>query len=512
MMKLKNILKNTEILETNKNLDCNLEYNGISYDSRQIKENFIFVAIKGYVTDGHKYIEVAKKNGAKLVIVEDFVDIDILQIKVKNTRITLADIAKNFYNDPTKDINVVGITATNGKTTTSFMVKKIFDDAKLNSGIIGTVFTKYDDVFIPSVLTTPESLELQKYFNDMKNKNINYVVMEVSSSAQELYRAKNIDFDIVTFNNFSREHIDQHGSYENYYKFKSKLIREAKSSAIAILNSDFEKIIALKDETNANVLTFSLKNLESDFGIENLDLSTGLATFDFLINRDIEISNLKLKKNKFKIELGSVGYSSVMNSVVAIIITLCMKIDIETIKKALKAFKGVERRFELIYDEKYKILDDHFANEKNIDSTMQTLEKMKYKNLHILYAIRGNRGVELNREVAQKIADYAKILKPKTILATKSIDKVSKKDKVSNDELNIFNKTMNENKMYVEVIDTLEEGVNKILANAKEDDIVLLAGCQGMDKGALFVKKNLLENNLVKDVEGFCIRIDSRIC
>ena len=511
-MKLGKILNNVSIIEANFEINKEEDINSIAFHTDDVAKGGIFVAIKGYVTDGHKFIKKAKELGAKIAIVEDFSDEDIRQIKVENSRIALADMARNFYEDPTKKMNVVGITATNGKTTTAFMLDSILKEDGRKTGIIGTVLTRYDDVKIPSVLTTPESLTLQSYFRDMLDKNISDVTMEVSSSAQELFRNKNIDFDIVTFNNLGREHIDQHGSFENYFRFKSRLIRHAKEDAIAILNADDEKIYSLKDKTKAHVLTFSLENLESDFGIENLDLSSGKGKFTFKINRDLNIKDRIIKKSDFDIDLGSVGYSSVMNSLVAIIVSLVLGIEKETIKKALKDFKGVERRFELIFDEEFKILDDHFANEKNIDATMETLKEMDYENLNILYAIRGKRGVEVNREITERLVKWIKILKPKSLSATLSKDTVKEKDRVTDEELKVFKDILEKNNIRCKIYDSLEEAINKSIDLMEKDDVLLLAGCQGMDKGAGFVKDKLLRENMVKDIDGFSHRIDMRIC
>lgn len=511
-MKLGKILNNVSIIEANFEINKEEDINSIAFHTDDVAKGGIFVAIKGYVTDGHKFIKKAKELGAKIAIVEDFSDEDIRQIKVENSRIALADMARNFYEDPTKKMNVVGITATNGKTTTAFMLDSILKEDGRKTGIIGTVLTRYDDVKIPSVLTTPESLTLQSYFRDMLDKNISDVTMEVSSSAQELFRNKNIDFDIVTFNNLGREHIDQHGSFENYFRFKSRLIRHAKEDAIAILNADDEKIYSLKDKTKAHVFTFSLENNESDFGIENLDLSSGKGKFTFKINRDLNIKDRIIKKSDFDIDLGSVGYSSVMNSLVAIIVSLVLGIEKETIKKALKDFKGVERRFELIFDEEFKILDDHFANEKNIDATMETLKEMDYENLNILYAIRGKRGVEVNREITERLVKWIKILKPKSLSATLSKDTVKEKDRVTDEELKVFKDILEKNNIRCKIYDSLEEAINKSIDLMEKDDVLLLAGCQGMDKGAGFVKDKLLRENMVKDIDGFSHRIDMRIC
>lgn len=511
-MKLGKILNNVDIIDANFEMDKEEDIKNIAFHTDDVERGGIFVAIKGYITDGHKFISKAKELGAEIAFVEDYSKEDIKQIRVENSRIALADIAKNFYEDPSKEMNVIGITATNGKTTTAFMVDSILEEDKRKTGIIGTVLTRYDDVIIPSVLTTPESLTLQSYFRDMREKNVTDVTMEVSSSAQELYRNKNIDFDIVTFNNLGREHIDQHGSFENYFRFKSRLIRHAKEDAIAILNADDEKIYSLKDKTKAQVLSFSLENNGADFGIENLDLSSGKGKFTFKINRDLKVKDKLIEKQEFDIELGSVGYSSVMNSIVSIIIALCLGIEKETIKKALKDFKGVERRFELIFDEKFKILDDHFANEKNIDATMETLKEMDYKNLNILYAIRGKRGVEVNREITERLVKWIKILKPKSLTATLSKDTVKEKDRVTDDELKVFKDILEKNNIKCKIYDNLEDSIYNSIDLLEADDVLLLAGCQGMDKGATFVKKKLLEENLVEDIEGFSHRIDKRIC
>lgn len=162
-MKLSDILNKESILDRNFKIDGEKEINRIAFHTDDVVEGSIFVAIKGYITDGHKFIKRAKELGAEIAIVEDFVDVDIKQIKVKNSRIALADMAANFYKDPSKEMNVIGITATNGKTTTAFMLDSILKEDKRETGMIGTVVTRYKDVKIPSVLTTPESLTLFFY-------------------------------------------------------------------------------------------------------------------------------------------------------------------------------------------------------------------------------------------------------------------------------------------------------------------------------------------------------------
>ena len=502
-MKLKTLLEDLEILEIKGNLDIEKEIQKIEYNSKNVSENDIFVAIRGYKTDGHIYIKSAKKQGCYACIVEDFVDVDVAQIKVKNSRAALSKVSHNYYGKPSEDLDIIGITATNGKTTTSFMLKKIYEEAGLKVGIIGTVYVKIDDFMIPSYLTTPESLDLQKYLSIFRERKADKVIMEVSSAALELDRAKDVDYNIVSFGNLSKEHMEQHGSYEAYKREKSKLITEAKEHQIAVLNFDNPEIKELASKTKAKVFSFSLDDSLENFSMKNLDLSTGRGKFDFIINRDIETKSGILKKGEFHVELNTAGFSSVMNSMVAISISLLDGIDIVTIQRALRIFRGVERRFEIIFD--------HFANEVNIDVTLETLCKMKYNDIKFLYAIRGNRGVELNEENALKIIEWNNKLKLSEIYATLSRDTVTWKDEVSDEERDIFLKIMKENNIKVHLFDTLKEAVETVIDIAQKDDVVMFAGCQGMDKAGRIGLNYILEKNNSYDREEILFPLKDRI-
>lgn len=510
-MKLETLLKDLDVLEIKGKVNFEKEISKLEYNSKNISGDDIFVAIKGYKTDGHLYIKSAKEQGAYLCVVEDFVDDDIIQIKVENSRSALSKMASNFYNNPSNFLDVIGITATNGKTTTSFMLKKIYEQAGLKVGIIGTVFVKIDDFMIPSYLTTPESLDLQKYLSIFKDKGADKVIMEVSSAALELDRAKDVDYNIVSFHNLSKEHMEQHGSYEAYKREKSKLITNAKAHQIALLNFDNDEIKELANRTLAKVFSFSMENYDNTFSIENLDLSTGRGKFDFVINKDINVKGRLINKCSFPIELNTAGYSSVMNSMVAIGIALLDGIEISVIQEALKIFRGVERRFEIIFEDEFKIIDDHFANEVNIDVTLETLCKMKYNDIKFLYAIRGNRGVELNEENAKRIILWNDKLKLSRIVATLSKDTVSWKDEVSNEEREIFLKVMKENGIEVILFDTLKDAVEFTIDSAQKDDVVMFAGCQGMDKAGEIGLNYIIQKNPNLDKEKILEPLKERI-
>ncbi|MBV1819124.1 UDP-N-acetylmuramoyl-L-alanyl-D-glutamate--2,6-diaminopimelate ligase [Anaerosalibacter bizertensis] len=483
MIKLSELPKYIEVIKYLNEKEIDIE--GISYDSRRVKEGDLFVCIKGYKTDGHRYIPQAIENGAKAIIVEDIQDIfEIPQIQVKDSRKALSALSAIFYDYPSKDMKVIGITGTNGKTSTSFLANSILENHRLKTGLIGTIMVKYGDYLNPSILTTPESLDLQKYFYQMKKENVSHAIMEVSSSALELSRVADVDYDIVAFNNISREHIDVHGSFDEYFKVKSSLIKNVKENGWAVLNLDCPYSSSLINKTKGNVLTYGIKDKNGDLSIRDLDLSTGRGKFTVELSKSLIVGKTEYKPQNFRIELGVPGYHSIYNSLVAISIGLLCEVPISTIQEALSSFTGVERRFQFIYDEDFKIVDDHFANVGNIDVTMETLSLMDYSNIHLVYAIRGNRGVITNSENAETIAKWAKKLGIKGIIATKSISHVMEKDRVSNDEVRVFKEIMDREGITVYLYNELPHAIDHALTNVSSGDIILLAGCQGMDYGA----------------------------
>lgn len=507
-MLLKELVKELDIIDS-RNYQRDLDIEGIAYNSERVKSDFLYVAIKGYITDGHKYINSSINNGAIAVIVEDFSDsINIPQIKVSNSREALSALSNKFYNSPSEHMRLVGVTATNGKTTTTFMLNEIYEKADYTTGLIGSVMNKVGKRYVPAELTTPESLDLHRLFSLMEKEDIEKVPMEVSSSALELYRVNDVDFDIVSFNNFSREHIDQHGSFEKYWDAKSSLIKNAKEESYALLNIDDEKIRTLISQTKANVITYSQKNDNADIYLKDIELIKGRARFRVVVNREYKAFSKIIKKDEFEIELGIPGYHSVENAMVAIAIALTDGIPKEKIQKGLKEFKGVERRFEYIYENDFLIIDDHFANLKNINVSLETLSKINHKDLHLIYAIRGNRGVTVNKENAEAVVAWKDKLDIKEIIGTKSIGNVTSKDMVSEQEEKAFKDTIKSAGIKLDIYDTLEEAIEKALKKVKRDDIVLLAGCQGMDKGAKIaldylygIKPDINEKELYKPIE-----------
>ena len=353
-MELKNILSTLEGLKVKG--DLNIDISNIDSDSRNIKENGLFVAIKGFDVDGHNYIKEAIKRGAVAVIASIDADKKLLKeimdkvtlILAPDTRLALAICACNFYDNPSRKFKLVGITGTKGKTTTSFMVKRILEKAGKKVGLVGTIATYIgDEKLEDSDRTTPESIKLQQLFSRMARENCEVVIMEVSSQSLKLHRVAGCDFDIGVFTNFSEDHISakEHPDMKDYFESKLKLFDMCK---IGFVNSD--------DLQTAKIPRLLPDKNISTYGIDN---------YCNLLAKDITITNsfvdykVKIGTRNERIKIDIPGRFSVYNSLAAIAITTKLGCGAEEIKEAL-----LPKEYNLIVTPKE--IDDLIENMKDV--------------------------------------------------------------------------------------------------------------------------------------------------
>ena len=232
-MKLNDIIKGLEIIKVDGELD--LDINNVEYDSRKVSENTLFICIKGFNSDGHKYIQSAIEKGAKAFLVQDDIKIDgYTFIRVNDTRSSMAKVADNFYNHPSKKLGVIGVTGTNGKTSITTFLSEILKANNNKVGLIGTIKIFDGEKDVESNSTTPESVDLQSCFNTMVNNNCDYCAMEVSSHSLVLNRVDETDFKLGLFTNLTPDHLDFHKDLEDYRQAKEKLFY--KTSVANIIN------------------------------------------------------------------------------------------------------------------------------------------------------------------------------------------------------------------------------------------------------------------------------------
>ncbi|HHT20298.1 MAG TPA: UDP-N-acetylmuramyl peptide synthase [Tissierellia bacterium] len=473
-----NTLKLFDQVELIKRPETDLEIAQIRWDSRKVEPGDLFVALVGHTVDGHDYIEQAIANGAVALLLEREVAAELPQFVAGNTREAMALAAANFYDHPSKELTLAMVTASNGKTTTNGMLVSILEAAGQHVGIIGTVAVEYGDITLPAILTTPESVDLQRHLRAMVEAGVSHVCMEASSIGISDHRIDGLYPAVASLNNITPEHIDAHGDFETYLGLKKSLLQRLKPPAVAVYNYDVAEFADLTEIT-VTKQTFSTESDQADVYVKQLDLSTGRAKFLAVLRHPIGA----VEAGEYPIELSIPGFHSVANAMSALTMALVLGQSIEHIQAGLHRFSGVERRFEFIYEKDFIIVDDHFANRGNIDVTLKTLEFMDFNQVHMVYAIRGNRGYITNRDNAEGIAEWYHKLPFGSLTATLSQDYTSDKDKVSETERRVFEDTMQREGIDYTVIDKLEEAVARGLSLVQPGDVLLLVGCQGMDFG-----------------------------
>ena len=236
----------------------NFEIAGIEYDSRKIRENYVFIAMSGNNVDGHDFIQKAIDSGAKMIVAEKKVNVSgysnyekVSFVFIENVRKSLGIIASNYYDYPQNKLKIVGITGTNGKTTSSYILENILD----KTARIGTTGNRILDEEFETVNTTPESLELVKLINESVKRGVEYFIMEVSSHALEIGRVNMLEFDSAIFTNLTQDHLDFHGTMENYFNAKRKIFSMLRNGGTGIINIDDEygkRIISEKTAVEKN--------------------------------------------------------------------------------------------------------------------------------------------------------------------------------------------------------------------------------------------------------------------
>ena len=312
----------------------------IVYDSRKVQKNSVFVAIKGYKTDGHKFLQDAINKGAVAVVVEDDDSIPdelithskIAKIVVNNSRIALAELSKGFYKDPTSKLKLVGITGTNGKTTSTFILKNILQSAGYKTGLVGTIANYVGDVKVDSKLTTPESNDLNKFFYDMIEAGCSHAIMEVSSHSLVLNRVYGLDFSAAIFSNITSDHLDFHQTFDEYLNAKKILFDGLGSNSFAIINSDDSNSKKMIKDCKAKIVTYGIAD-NSDYQIKNINYD--------LNGTDFTITNQNVD---YKIHTTLIGTFNAYNAASAFATAHSLGIDANKIVEGDKIFSASSRK------------------------------------------------------------------------------------------------------------------------------------------------------------------------
>ena len=460
-MELKKMLVGLEGLKVKGNLEIEIE--GLESNSKNVKKGYLFIAIKGFSTDGHQYVESAIENGATAIMIEEGCDLkklkipeDITVIMAKNTREGLAITASNFYGNPSRKFKLIGVTGTKGKTTTTFMIKEILEKAGKKVGLVGTIATYINGKKIKdSDRTTPESLELQQLFSQMVEAGVEAVVMEVSSQSLKLHRVDGCEFDIVLFTNFSEDHISpkEHPDMEDYFQSKLKLFKMCKTG---IVNTD--------DLYGAKIPDLFPDNNITTYGIDN---------YANVLAKDITITNsyvdfkVKITDRNERVKTGIPGRFSVYNSLAAICVAKKFAISPEVIKEALLEVR-VPGRSELVNNKlELPIMIDYAHSPESLQNILQAVKSYTRGKVISVFGCGGDRDSgkrPIMGEISGRIADFTFITSdnPRTEEPEKIVKQIEEGIK----------KTKGNYKVVVDRVEAIKQAIQM----ATKRDIIVLAG------------------------------------
>lgn len=397
-MKIQEVFKGVE-LTSNKDWDKikDIKVKDIGYSSKECSDGYIFVAIKGETTDGHKYVMDAYERGAKVFVINDDIVLpdDSIKIFVDDSRDTLSKISANFFGHPSKELTIIGVTGTKGKTTTCNYIKDVIEWSGSDTGIIGTNGIFYKDIEIETINTTPESYELQRILRDMVNRGIEYVTIEVSSGGLMMKRVQDVNIDIAVFTNISPDHIGpkEHPNFEHYLETKSSLFKSVEYSVINI-DDNYGKYII--ENSNSDIVTVSIKN-PSDFQAVDIELPK---TIEALGSK----FTCKTKNGDYDFELRVPGNFNIYNALSAIAVAELLDIDVEITKKSLKNTK-IKGRAEVLPILDYaSVIIDFAHNRVSLQNILSTLREYNPNRLICLIGSVGGRSQIRRKEIGDVIA------------------------------------------------------------------------------------------------------------
>ena len=459
-MQLKSFLDATPVRQVIGPLDRQVE--NIAYDSRRVQRHTMFVALRGEKTDGHQFIGQAIDKGASVIVAErEQKDPRVTCLVVENTRTALADFSATFYGHPARKLKLAAVTGTNGKTTTTFLIKHICENAGLRCGLVGTVRYEIGERVLPAIRTTTESLDLQELLAQIASAGCKAAAMEASSHALAQDRTRGLEWDVAVFTNLTQDHLDFHGTMDNYFEAKAKLFtalatQKRKREPFAIVNIDdrYGRQLLDKIDKRVAVVTYGM-GTRADFRASNYRAEFSGTSYQ-----------LDAHGKSYLVRLPLIGRFNVGNSVAALGAANALGINLRNAVLSLAKAPQVPGRLELVPARRqFQVFVDYAHTPDALGNVLKTLRELEPQRLIAVFGCGGDRDRQkrpLMAEMADRLADYS-------IITSDNPRKEDPNAIVSEIEKG-FRSTH-----YEKIVDRTE-AINRAVALARPRDIVLIAG------------------------------------
>jgi len=436
----------------------NVAISSVTFDSRKVKKDSLFIATRGTASDGHHYIEVAIEAGAVAVVCEDLPETlkeNVTYVKVLDSSASLGYIACNFYDNPSEKLKLVGITGTNGKTTTVTLLFNLFRGLGYNVGLLSTVENKINTTVIPSTHTTPDALALNELLSKMVEAGCQYAFMEVSSHAIVQHRITGLKFTGAAFSNITHDHLDYHKTFEEYIRAKKLFFDNLQDDAFALTNKDDRNGMVMLQNTKAKKYTYGLKSI-ADFKcrvVEN------------------HLNGLLLSIDNQEVWVKLIGSFNAYNVLVVYAISQLLKQDRVQVLTTLSNLNSVEGRFQYIKSKTGVVAIVDYAHTPDaLKNVLETIKDIRTGNEQVitLAGCGGDRDAAKRPIMAQIACEYSN----KVILTSDNPRSENPEDILNQMQAGInpvdAKKTLR--------ISDRKEAIRTAVAFAKEGDIILIAG------------------------------------
>jgi UDP-N-acetylmuramoyl-L-alanyl-D-glutamate--2,6-diaminopimelate ligase len=372
MMKLSDLFENVP----------DIEIKSLMSDSRKKRPDAMFFCVKGMMFDGHKFVDQAISNGAKVIVHSEPIEemhSDITYIKVKDVLEVYNKVADAFYGHPSSKLLMFGVTGTNGKSSIACIIRDVMNEFK-PTGYVGTISIEYGSVKLPPLLTTPDIDDLHGILSDMVDAGMKCCALEASSIGIEQGRVDAIDFDVAMFTNLTHDHLDYHGTMKNYFEAKKKMFDHLKPEAIAITNVDDPYGLKIVEDCQCHILTYGIDH-DADYQATNIQLLKDRTKF-----------NLKVAGMEYLIETNLVARFNIYNLLAAIAAMNCQGISMTQMLPYLKDIRQVEGRMQKINEgQPFNIIVDFAHTPDGIEKVCQYAAAITPKGKRII-AITGSAG------------------------------------------------------------------------------------------------------------------------
>ena len=381
---------------------------GVVYDSRLVQPGDLFAALRGADFDGHEFVRGAEQRGAVALLVESLVPTELPQIVVANSRRALAALTAEHYKHPSQQLGVIGITGTDGKTTTAYLVDHILRSAGAKTGMVGTVAIRIGDreQLHSSRQTTPESSDIQRYLRHMVDASAAWAILEATSHGLAMHRLDHVRFAIAAVTNITREHLDYHGTVENYQRAKATLLeRVAADSGVAVVNVDDAGSRAVEHyATGANIIRYSATGGDAD--LRALEIHSTKAGSEFILDAGTG--------GRHECTLPLIGAFNVANALCAAGIALAARVTLDAIAGALASAPHVPGRMARIEaGQPFSVVVDYAHTPDAIEKVLTLLRALHPSGRVIaVFGSAGERDVEkrpLQGKIAAQLADISVI-------------------------------------------------------------------------------------------------------